>query len=322
MGKINLVAAAMVLLTASWVCAGNFEVLANAGVIKAPTPLYIKPGTVVKAEFKTGLKTTSDVEMDSDSLFPERVSAKAEPKVRPRPAVAFKERRSGAMAPPPAVNNGVSARPTHLAEAADESSDLESDLGSDLEKDLVLSPPPTNGGDIDQLEAKPAPETKSAHREKSLVTDKQPKAKTRPSKSVKKRSPSDYERYAGASKPIRKVRPLTTTQTRNPWSYPAGSYGNRKSHNVDRTRHQKPRASVAHRGYRPMEPEYMYSEPRRIAPPPTTERFVRDGVTVRLAPAAVPASYPYPMEGENESDIFSTAAEIIGMPFAFISSFF
>lgn len=312
MGKINLVAAAMVLLTASWVCAGNFEVLADAGIIKAPTPLYIKPGTVVKAEFKSNLRTTSDVEMDAESLFPERVSAKAEPKVQPRPAVAFKERKTRAMAPPPPVNNGVSAGSRNLAAAEDEVSNLE----SDLEKDLVLSPPPAKGEESGTMETKPATEAKPTPREKSVVTDKKPKA----APSVKRKSPSDYERYAGASKPIQKVRPLTTT-TRNPWSYPAGSYGNR-SHNVSAQRFQNPPARPANQGYRPMEPQYMSSEPRRIAPPPTTERFVRDGVTVRLAPAAAPASYPYPMEEENDSDILSTAAEIIGMPFAFISSFF
>lgn len=320
MGKINLVAAAMVLLTASWVCAGNFEVLADAGVIKAPTPLYIKPGTVVKAEFKSNLKTTSDVEMDSDSLFPERVSAKAEPKVQPRPAVAFKERKTGAMAPPPPGNNGLSGRSSHLAAAGDEASDLDSDV-EDLSRDLVISPPPAKEGATEKMESTPASETKAAPREKNAVTEKQPKAKKKAAPSVKRMSPTDYGKYAGASKPIRKVHPLTTTTTRNPWSYPAGSYGNR-SYEMTAQRLQKPREQAVNQGYRPMEPDYMASAPRRITPPPTTERFVRDGVTVRLAPTAMPAAYPNPTEEESDSDLLSTAAEIIGMPFAFISSFF
>ncbi len=57
----------------------------------------------------------------------------------------------------------------------------------------------------------------------------------------------------------------------------------------------------------------------------TGERIVRDGVTIKLAPAAAPADGTYPeyyTEESSASDIFSAAAEIIGMPFAFIGSFF
>ena len=60
------------------------------------------------------------------------------------------------------------------------------------------------------------------------------------------------------------------------------------------------------------------------AAPPTqyADRVVRDGVTVKLAPAAAPAEYPeYPEESAG-SDLLSTAVEIIGMPFAFIGSLF
>jgi hypothetical protein len=45
-------------------------------------------------------------------------------------------------------------------------------------------------------------------------------------------------------------------------------------------------------------------------------------VTVRLAPQTVPAAYGYPEEDFAGSEILSIASEIIGMPFAFISSLF
>jgi hypothetical protein len=51
------------------------------------------------------------------------------------------------------------------------------------------------------------------------------------------------------------------------------------------------------------------------------DRFVHDGVTVKLAPAAAP-SIAAAAQGDSESDILSTVTEIIGMPFALISSFF
>jgi hypothetical protein len=58
-------------------------------------------------------------------------------------------------------------------------------------------------------------------------------------------------------------------------------------------------------------------------PPATTDRFVRDGVTIKLAPAAAPATGVDPYDEESSgSDILSSAAELIGLPFAFISSFF
>ena len=55
MAKLSLIAAAIVVLTASWVCAGNFEMLAAAGISKPPAPLHIRSGDVVKAEFKSNL---------------------------------------------------------------------------------------------------------------------------------------------------------------------------------------------------------------------------------------------------------------------------
>jgi hypothetical protein len=75
-----------------------------------------------------------------------------------------------------------------------------------------------------------------------------------------------------------------------------------------------------------MPEEYMTAEPRRaIVPPPMAERFVRDGVTIKLAPNAAGAEAPYAdayRDDYNGSDILSAATEIIGLPFAFISSLF
>src|SRR5208283_5663785 len=65
MAKLSLIAAALVVLTASWVCAGNFEMLAAAGISKPPAPLHIRSGDVVKAEFKSNLNTNSDIELES-----------------------------------------------------------------------------------------------------------------------------------------------------------------------------------------------------------------------------------------------------------------
>ena len=59
--------------------------------------------------------------------------------------------------------------------------------------------------------------------------------------------------------------------------------------------------------------------------PPSADRIVRDGVTIKLAPAAAPPmdGNPYPEEESSAgSDVINAAAEILGMPFAFLSSFF
>ena len=125
---------AIFFVTASWVCAGNFEVLADAGIIRPPTPLHA-PGTLVKAEFKSNIKTTSDMDLESDSLLPEPVSGKEGAKAKP--AIAFKERTKG-MAPPPRASQSAPEPQGLLSGARDESMDLE----GDLEKDLVITPPP------------------------------------------------------------------------------------------------------------------------------------------------------------------------------------
>ncbi len=126
MGRICTIATAILLLTASWVCAGNFEVLADAGIIKAPTPLHVA-GTLVKAEFKSNIKTTADMELETDGLFPEPVSAKES--VKAKPAIAFRERSKG-MAPPPKPSKSM------VSEARQDNLDLDEDLS----QDLVISP--------------------------------------------------------------------------------------------------------------------------------------------------------------------------------------
>ncbi len=317
MGKTFTVAVAIVLLTASWGSAGNFEVLADAGLVRAPTPLHIRPGTLVKAEFKSNMKTTSDLDFEADSLFPEKVAAQNAPKVRPRPAVAFRERAKATMAPPPRTNPDTAPGVGPLAESLEQATDMEEDLAQDLAKDLVVPPPPAKVEDTGPQFKKPPARQKEETRESSPI-EQAVKQKTRTSPTVKKRSPSEYRSRHASRKPIRKVRPLTRN---NPWAFPAGSRGVRD------------RRFNAHRGvdhtqaYQQMTPPYMTSEPRRtVAMPPTAERFVHDGVTIKLAPAAAPAAGPgcgpYCEEDYANDDILSVATEIIGLPFAFISSFF
>ena len=61
----------------------------------------------------------------------------------------------------------------------------------------------------------------------------------------------------------------------------------------------------------------------QTAQPPTARRFVRDGVTVKLAPQPMPATYHgYHDQGFDGSDALNSALDVIGLPFAFISSFF
>ena len=321
MGKIFTIALAFVLLTASWVCAGNLEVLADAGIVRAPTPLHIKPGTLVKAEFKSSLKTTSDADLDADSLFPEKVSARNEPKVSPRPAVAYRERSTGTMAPPPRTMKGTTPNVGAVAESLDQAVEME----EELEKDLVLSPPPAKVDESGKTFRRPAGSSSTAVeetgpaqesvREKERPSLNAVSEKKRSTPRVKRKTSSDYRTRSASQRPIRKVRPLT--QSNNPWAFPAGSYGQARRQAVPQERYTQ------NRGYQEMEPPYMTSQPRqRIARPPSAERFVQDGVTVRLAPAAAPACQPYGPEDGYEDDILSTASEIIGLPFAFISSFF
>lgn len=322
MGRILLVAAAIAVLTASGVCAGNFQVLADAGVIKPSAALHIKPGTVVKAEFQTSLKATSDTDLESENLLPERVAATDTSRIKAKPAIAFREKSTRGMAPPPKMTN--KPEPPQVL-AAEDTMDLE----SDLEKDLVLTPPPPMAEELGQTEKKSVTEKRPSAEKNGVSEKKVEKKKTVPT--VKQIAPADSTVYAQSPKTIRKVKPIT----QNPWSNPAGNYANRYCP-ADRSCAVPQSVAPAQRrvavpeylpsdSYQARQPEFMTSDPRRTAVrPPQSERFVRDGVTIRLAPAAAPATAMLP-DAEDESsgsDILSSAAEIIGLPFAFISSFF
>ncbi|AFM26695.1 hypothetical protein Desti_4056 [Desulfomonile tiedjei DSM 6799] len=317
MGRICSIATAILLLTASWVCAGNFELLADAGVVRPPTPLYAAPGTVVKAEFKSNIRTVSDTELESDSLLPEPVSGKEG--VKAKPAIAYKERSRG-MAPPPQTAPKSEDTFGATAQTREEINDLE----ADLEKDLVLSPPPPKTEEKAEsttkvIEKKPA--------EKAAVTEKKPEKKA--AAQVRKINPDRAPQYTAQNKPIQKVKPASI---QNPWHVAAGSHVQRPVASAPAGRMCNvsecpvPNSQVAYRQYREPNspsPAFMTSDPRRVPVPPGSDRFVRDGVTIKLAPAAAPANaLPYPEEESAGSDLISAAAEIIGMPFAFISSFF
>jgi len=313
MGKLFTVAAAIVLLTASGVGAGNFELLADSGAAQPVTPLFMKPGTVVKAEFKSSMRTSSDTELDADTLTPEPVAAAA-PQVRTKPAVAFRERPKRGMAPPPAAIQSADSRLDTMAQARDGASDLE----GDLEKDLVLSPPRPKAEEAEETEAKPKV-TKTPAPEEKAVTEKKGDKKRKAAQQVKKVAPPSIL-YTAQGKPIQKVKPVSA----NPWSLAAGSHQPRAGAVRPQVRMGAPRCEPSCYD-RPATPQYMASEPRQSVPrPPAADRFVRDGVTVKLAPAAAAPPYPSedPYEERSGSDLLSTATEIIGLPFALISSLF
>lgn len=315
MVRICTIALAMILLSASWVSAGSFEVLAEAGVVRAPTPLHIKPGALVKADFKSNLRTTSDAEIDSDNLLPEKVSAQGDPKVAPKPAVAFRERSTGQMAPPPGQKKDVRGGP--VAESMERAVDME----EELEKDLVLSPPaPRNEDEEETRVVPPRVESKPAVEKKPVVEPVVKERKEAVAPAKPKKAPSDQGRLSITLKPVQKVRPLSTT---NAWNHPAGSYQDRRAQAPRPPRVSNP-CAMDDQQFRPMNPPYMCSAPRQaIAPPPTADRFVRDGVTIRLAPAAAPPVPPqYQEEPSQNDDLFSAIGEVLGLPLAFISSFF
>jgi hypothetical protein len=331
MGKIVTTAAAIVVLTASWVCAGSFQGLADAASVRPVAPLHIQPGTVTKVEFKSSMKTHADLELESDIPVAEPVAASSGPNVRPRPAVAYRERPAAAMAPAPPANAEASPRVGAVAEQRDDSSELDMD---DLGKELVIPPPAPKTQEVTPSGSKPAAEKKPVEQKTGVSGVSVEKRK--PASQVKKPIPQEQVQFATKSgKPIRKVH----TSSQDQWNVPAGSRDSRytspataRDNHAVRTRSARvPARNVRDSRYQPYqaampESEYMTSEPRRaITPPPMAERFVRDGVTIKLAPAAAAGGTPYPDEYRDDStgsDILSAATEIIGLPFAFISSLF
>lgn len=301
MGRITSITAAIMILTVSWVWAGTFDVLAEASAVRAPTLHSLRPIPVLKAQFTTAMGTDSQMQTESDVLIPEQSQIPQLVQVTPKPAAAFKERSVGAMAPPPkaaVVKKPGAAKLAQKKEAPDP-------LELDLEKDLVISPPPAEPEAEEKPSASPAPtvETKGITPKERIGEKRVDKKKAAPT--VKPVTPLPLpEQYAASPKAIRKVRPLT----RSAWSFPAGTYG--------------PAPAC------PVRPNSFTTQSyTRVAPPmdaPPTQRYVRDGVTIKLAPSQV-AQNPQLRENAEEfggPDILSVAAEIIGMPFAFISSLF
>ncbi len=315
MARFFLIAAAILVLTASWVCAGTFEMLADAEISRPPTPLHINAGDVVKAEFKSNVARNFEIELETDTLLPEPASAKEPSRVKARPALAYRERSTRGMAPPPKATP-KSQRLEARAESADESPDLE----SDLEKDLVITPPPPKTEQKPSVEETPSAERKAGAEKKAVTGTNADKKKAGPA--VKRVAPSQFGNYAASPKPIQKVRPPVA---QNPWSFPAAAYDSRPQAGPQYLT-DEPRRPVNHNsrhltGHPGTNPGYTNADPRRATMP--GDRYVRDGVTIKLAPAAAPAIPQDMLEEESSgSDILSSAAEIIGLPFAFISSFF
>ena len=138
MRTIFYIAAAIYIAAASCAWAGTFDGLAAAASAKPPTPLFMQPGTIVKTEFKANIRPDSDADMEADFASVAQAGAKNRNQAQPKPAVAYRERRSGTMAPAPTVKQSDRSANGRVA-AADEN---DSELEADLEKDLVLTPPP------------------------------------------------------------------------------------------------------------------------------------------------------------------------------------
>ncbi|MGC8603861.1 MAG: hypothetical protein ACP5VS_09255, partial [Desulfomonilaceae bacterium] len=215
--KLSFIAAILV-LTASWVSAGNLGALANAAASQTTTSLYVKPGALVKAEYKSGLKTAADEDISTPSVQPERIAATADQKIMARPAIAYKQKPSGMMAPPPRVESVGHSQAGLVAEAKQDSLDLE----GDLEKDLVLSPPPQKSEETTEIQAKPVADDTKPAPQKSVTTATPKKfVKKAVSKRITKVKPGPQ--YTRSPKPIHKVHPIS----QGPWQLPAGAYENR-----------------------------------------------------------------------------------------------
>jgi hypothetical protein len=319
LNKISFTAAILV-LTASWVCAGNLGALADAAAGNSPTPLYVKPGSIIKAEYRSGLKTISDEDVSSTNLKAEPVAANSDQKFSARPAIAFKPKSAAAMAPPPHVEAVGIGRSNLVAEAKQDTLDLE----GDLEKDLVLSPPPQKSESVREIEAKPVvTQNKPTAGKPTSVEPIQKIANKNNVTKVKKAPPTPQ--YASSPKPIRKVRPIS----QNSWQLPAGAHDYRP---VPRANEPFAPSNFSVPGMSSTNgpvPNYVTSAPRASMGSFTpNDRIVRDGITIKLAPASAPVMAPNPYTVDQREDyssgpdLLSTAAEIIGLPFAFISSLF
>jgi hypothetical protein len=285
MGKTIIMTSAVFLMTVSWIWAGNFDALAERqdGI---GAPVRLVRSDVAKSDRTPEARVSSGIRTESDLFTPAPEVALGVGEAVPTPAAAIKKRSGRGMAPPPSSTQTAKG-PSPAAQSRDDGGSLE----LDLEKDLVISPPPaktTEGSDLsgDSIEPKSAPKEKAVEKRQE---------KARPSVGVKRIAPPPVERYA--AKPIRKVRPIT----QDGWSFPAGAYGPRPMPGIGERAACEAGAGMAQ---------------------PPVRRYVRDGVTVKLAPTDPSANAGQGAQGESGDDILSAATDILGLPFAFISSLF
>jgi hypothetical protein len=294
--RILAIVAAYIVCAATWAPAGNFEVLADAGLIRPATSSGILGVPIVKTEFKGSLKATSDEDIESESLFPEPKRVKDAAGAKAKNALAHRERNrvpaaSKQMSKPTAAEKSVIA--------ANQDEDLE------MEKDLILEPPPAK--------AEEKKDTIKSEEKKGGVKGAEKKTEAKPQPKVRRVAP-DMDQLA--QRPIQKVKPVT----QNPWLNPAGNYPTQSAAQNRHVPKQVRRVPVPDYIDNPYGQEYPVQA--SAAPGRGPDRIVRDGVTVKLAPAAAAPPYAEMAEDNSGSDILSTATEILGMPFALISSFF
>ena len=111
----------------------NFYGLAAAASAKPPTPLFMQPGTIVKTEFKSNIRPDTDADLEADFASVAQAGAKNRNQAQPKPTVAYRERRSGTMAPAPKAKQSDRSAQGRMVAADEDDSELE----ADLEKDLV-----------------------------------------------------------------------------------------------------------------------------------------------------------------------------------------
>ncbi len=282
---------ALALFVAPWAYAGNLSVLSDAQDTRQKTRSFIPPGAIVKAEFKSSHSDDNDMSANSDSLLPDPDMADM-PTVQSRP-VDNSQENVNAMAPAP---NGNTARGKEL-ETPIQMRASSDDYENELSKDLVIKPPPPKVGESESDDM----ETLTGGNI-SPVMDKAPNRGRGKNSRIGVRTPpvTDRKIQSASRVDVRKVRPVT----RNSWATPAGSYRHPRSFAANPPRPQRAQVS---------QPVTQMDE---------SERFVRDGVTIKLAPSARQAAYGQGPDSPISEEIISAATEIIGLPFAFVSSFF
>lgn len=282
---------ALALFVAPWAYAGNLSVLSDSQDTRQKARSFIPPGAIVKAEFKSSHSDDADMSANSDSLLPDPDMADI-PTVQSRSADSAREKVS-AMAPAPNDNTA----PRNQTETPIQMRASSDDYEKELSKDLVIKPPPPKVGEseTDDMET-------LTGRNISPALDRSPNNAREKNSRIGIRTPpvTDRKIQSASRADVRKVRPVT----RNSWATPAGSYRHPRSYAANPPRPQR----------------VQVSQP--VAPTEDSERFVRDGVTIKLAPSARQAAYGQGPESPISEEIISAATEIIGLPFAFVSSFF